>query len=98
MKVQNIKLAIKAIEDVLALVEAPDVSWEIKYDLVFSDVGSKYVLSLLSGIGITLDFNEPDTSYEDDVLYFARRIEGLLPELKNAVKAIENKPITIELD
>jgi hypothetical protein len=42
-----------------------DMSWEDKYDAIFSDRISKRVFSLLH-----LDYCDPDTTYEEDVMAF----------------------------
>lgn len=42
-----------------------EVSWEVKYDLIFSDQISRRVFTL-----IKLDYYDPDTSYQEDVTAF----------------------------
>ncbi len=42
-----------------------EVSWEVKYDLIFSEQISRRVFTL-----IKLDYYDPDTSYQEDVTAF----------------------------
>lgn len=46
-------------------------SWETKYDLIFSDDISNKVHEL-----IHLEYYDPDTSYEEDVLAFANALNN----------------------
>ena len=48
-----------------------DISWEEKYDLIFSENISKKVFSLCS-----LDYYDPDTTYEEDTLAFMSALEN----------------------
>ena len=48
-----------------------DASWETKYDLVFSDEISKCIRET----GISLDYCDPDTSYEEDVLAYVNAVK-----------------------
>lgn len=43
----------------------PNLNWEVKYDKIFSDKISKKVFSKIS-----LNYYDPDTTYEEDVTAF----------------------------
>lgn len=43
-----------------------DLSWEAKYDLIFSETLSKRVFQIARGF----DYYDPDSSYKDDVMAF----------------------------
>lgn len=43
-----------------------DMSWEAKYDLIFSPEISRKVFELVRGF----DYYDPDTTYEEDVMAF----------------------------
>lgn len=51
-------------------------SWEIKYDLIFSEAISKRVSQL-----IRLEYYDPDTSYEEDVRAYVDALENKVAEL-----------------
>ena len=46
------------------------VDWEIIYDRVFSERCSRRVFTLCNELGSSLDYYDPDTSYEEDVAAF----------------------------
>jgi hypothetical protein len=48
------------------IINRDDLEWEQKYDKIFSDKISRKVQKL-----IRLDYYDPDTSYEEDVMAFA---------------------------
>lgn len=43
-----------------------NLSWEAKYDLIFSEQLSKRVFQIARGF----DYYDPDTTYEEDVMAF----------------------------
>jgi hypothetical protein len=51
-------------------------SWEIKYDLIFSNGMSRRVHALLP-----LDYHDPDTTYEEDVRAFVNAFDDKIKEL-----------------
>jgi hypothetical protein len=52
------------------------VSWEKAYNAIFSDRVSKRVYELLRRIGSSMDYYDPDTSYEEDVRAFASALSA----------------------
>ncbi len=53
-----------------------EVSWEVKYDLIFSEQISQRVFTL-----IKLDYYDPDTSYQEDVTAFVNAFnEKMAPD------------------
>lgn len=50
-----------------------NLDWEEKYDKIFSDKISKKVFSLTS-----LNYYDPDTSYEEDVTAFVNAFNGYI--------------------
>jgi hypothetical protein len=50
------------------------ISWEAKYDLIFSDNISKKV---------SFRWYDPDTSYEEDVTYFMKGFDTYMNESAN---------------
>lgn len=57
-----------------------DADWETKYDLVFSPDMSRRMSALYR-----LDYYDPDTSYEEDVLAFCRAVNEKADELEKAL-------------
>lgn len=53
-----------------------ELGWEEKYDLIFSESISKAVFRL-----IDLDYYDPDTSYEEDVLAFVQALKDKVQDL-----------------
>ena len=56
--------------------------WETTYDLVFSDALSKPIYQALRELNQRLDYYDPDSSYEDDVLAFASAVEDKVQQLQ----------------
>lgn len=55
-----------------------ELSWEEKYHLIFSSRISSKVFDL-----INLDYYDPDTSYEEDVLAFINAFNSRVEKFKN---------------
>lgn len=53
-----------------------NLSWETKYDLIFSERLSRRIFGL-----IRLDYCDPDTSYEEDVKAFVEALNDRLREV-----------------
>jgi hypothetical protein len=53
-----------------------DIDWEEKYDLIFTKSVSLYVIREIS-----LDYYDPDTSYEEDVKAFVNAFNEKMAEL-----------------
>lgn len=54
-----------------------NVSWEAKYDFVFSEIMSKTVFK----IAPDFDYYDPDTSYEEDTTAFVSALEKYINEI-----------------
>lgn len=54
--------------------------WETKYDLVFSDA----ISGEIQQTGISVDWCDPDTSYEEDVQAYVRALVGKAGRLRKA--------------
>lgn len=59
-----------------------NVSWEIKYDLVFCENVSRRVFTLLKELNVSFDYYDPDTSYEEDLMAFANALKEKLEKLE----------------
>ena len=66
MNINNINKAIVYGWIIVDLSESNVLSWEEKYDAVF------HISKKLREIGFEIDYCDPDTSYEDDVLALSR--------------------------
>ena len=58
-----------------------DPVWERVYDAVFSDAVSIRVFSLFGKLNMSFDWYDPDTTYEEDVVAFARALKERVAEL-----------------
>ena len=57
---------------------AAEISWRTKYDLVFSDD----IAGAVRDLNIRLEWYDPDTSYEEDVLAYMSAIRERADEFK----------------
>lgn len=55
--------------------------WEVAYDLIFSSHISKRVSFLVSKLGMSLDYYDPDTTYEEDVKAYVAALESFVEKL-----------------
>lgn len=55
--------------------------WSMTYDLIFSRDLSRQVFKLCSELGSSLDYCDPDTSYEEDVRAFVTAFNSKMAEL-----------------
>lgn len=67
-------------------------AWETAYKLVFNPECSGRIHVLLDKLGTTLDYCDPNSSYEDDVVAFADALELKSAELEPFMAAVV-KPI-----
>lgn len=57
-----------------------NASWETKYELVFSESVSCRLLRL-----VPVDWYDPDTTYEEDVLAFCRAVNEKADDIEKAL-------------
>lgn len=55
-----------------------DATWETKYDLIFSD----HVSRAIKQTGVSFDYCDPDTSYEEDVRAYVAAVVEKAEDLK----------------
>lgn len=73
----QIKDFIDIAEQAQRIVES-DADWETKYEIIFSNpVGGR-----IRDIGIVVDWHDPDTTYEEDVLAYAKALSRKAENLK----------------
>lgn len=53
------------------------VMWKTMYDMVFSDNISGRAFEMIQDAGLSMDYYDPDTSYQEDVEAFARALKWL---------------------
>ena len=70
--------------DEAVAVQDSDVSWETKYDLLFSSE----ISGAISKTGVEISYVDPDGSYEEDVRAFIDAVEKKATDLKKAFAAI----------
>jgi len=72
----------------LAIIDS-DVTWELKYGIVFSKKVSAKIFSGMKDIGLSTDYYDPDTSYDEDVLAYKNFLEETLGDIDEILVAIE---------
>ncbi len=72
----DLRHLVSELEEVL---DDDELSWERKYTLVFGSHRTK-VVPLLKRAGLTLDYYDPDTSYEEDVRAYVYALDRLSNE------------------
>lgn len=81
-------------DEIEAISGANDVSWEDKYHLVFSDRVSGRFGALVREVGMSFSWDDPDGSYEDDVMAFTRaaleRGRHVVQVVGRLVRPVEN--------
>lgn len=60
--------------------------WEATYNVVFSKQLSTQIYTALKTMNQTLDYYDPDTSYEEDVLAFANAVQEKTKELESGLE------------
>lgn len=68
-----------------------DIDWETKYDLVFCENVSRRVFKLLKELGVSFDYYDPDTSYEEDLRAFANALKEKVEELEKVKYMFEEE-------
>jgi hypothetical protein len=63
-----------------------DVSWETKFELIFSPEISQAIFDT----DISLDYYDPDTSYEEDVLAFVSAVKHKADEIRTVLQNINS--------
>jgi hypothetical protein len=76
----------KGLRFVLQLEKRDDVSWEAKYDLVFSPLVSGKIRELSVLLGLSVEWTDPDLDYEDDLRAYCRGCEDLLKDVTNMIE------------
>lgn len=65
------------------IVESSALSWEQKYELIFNKSMSREVFSWFKGVGLELNYYDPDTSYEEDVRAFMFAFDEKVEFIRN---------------
>ena len=66
-----------------------DLDWEDKYDVIFSKSCSQEINLLRKQVGLSFDYYDPDTSYEEDVSAYVRALRDQLKPKLEIMKSIE---------
>lgn len=63
-------------QELREVLESPNLDWEVKYDAIF-DAHQKKVKPALEEANLSLDYCDPDTSYEEDARAYVDALESL---------------------
>lgn len=80
MKTDKQKL-LKQIRKVQRTFEDDALDWESKYDIIFHWHSYKISI-LLKNLGISLDWYDPDTTYEEDVTAYVKALFAIRPDVE----------------
>lgn len=70
----NITRLLNYNKEVISIFENANVSWEFKYTRIFT-IWNKNIKPILNDLNDSLDWYDPDTSYEEDVTYFVKALQ-----------------------
>ena len=76
----------KTLSKLEEIVRDQSMDWDGKFDLIFSDHISIKILAFSRKHGVTLDWYDPDTSYEEDVMAFYNAVISVRDELLSKTK------------
>lgn len=72
---------VKLNQKIQNLIQENNISWETKYELIFSENISRKIFTYFKEMNISFDYYDPDTSYEEDVKAFAYAVNNKVIEL-----------------
>jgi hypothetical protein len=72
---------LKSLYEIAKKVVESTATWEVKFDLIFSKDLSAKVFSLTK-----IEYYDPDTSYEEDVMAFMQAFDEKMKSLGNLVE------------
>lgn len=91
--VRMLKEALSLIETADSLASAggdnDDEQWSVVHGLVFSEFVSRRLELVLRDLGISLDYYDPDTSYQEDVVAYVSALNELAPRLQKVLGRVE---------
>lgn len=64
-----------------AVTAGTERAWQNAYNLVFSSTSSR-IANLFEELGLTFAWDDPDSSYQDDVCAYVRALESHMEELR----------------
>lgn len=89
MTVRDIREFCKLTNIATAIMELPNASWEVKYDLLFPEIIRK--VHALKEIEFT--YYDPDTSYEEDARAFVSALQHRADQLRPALALNDNTDV-----
>lgn len=68
-----------------AIVDLPEenLSWQSKFELVFSPNYSRKFMDLIKELNLSFDYYDPDCDYVDDVLAFISAMNNTMSEVQS---------------
>lgn len=83
MNLEKLKEVVDSFEETMFVINEPNIDWEIKYDFVFENLALK-----VREAGIHLEYCDPDTSYEEDVMAYINALNAKLRSYDNLISAL----------
>jgi len=74
------------IGDAITIAES-SVEWDMKFDLIFSPAISERIARLMSDVGLSLDYYDPDASSEDDVRAYIGALNGVRRNIQKILQS-----------
>ena len=81
---QTQRWLLNEIETVERIFNLSGTTWEYKYDRIFN-IGPG-IRKLIEELGISFEWYDPDTSYEEDVTYYVEALQRLKTNLESELK------------
>lgn len=77
------------VKELREVLDAHDLDWEVRYDLIFGS-HRKLVVPALESAGMRLEYYDPDTTYEEDSRAYVEALESLLSSSEPIVSEPES--------
>ena len=74
--------------DAIETVFGTDIDWETKFDLIFEE-HSQAVVPLLNRLGLTIEWCDPDTTYQEDVTAYVQAAMPVRDEVRRLLEAFD---------
>jgi hypothetical protein len=91
----GVVLSLRAIGDTARKL-GDEEAWKTAFDLVFGDEGAGKVRALIKTLDVDLSWDDPDSSYEDDVEAYLRGVESLASRLAPFAAALAEPELSLK--
>ncbi len=79
----------KLCEKIIEIADTPEITYDDKYAIIFSDKYSKVFYATLKELNIRFEYLDPDSSYEEDVIAFRNALADNLERFTGILKYVK---------